>query len=346
MPELRSLNPYNHRFDHLNLGEVHEVHYAQGVIRNFGVSNQNPLTLDDTCTVEVEGGEYAGVPIVYHCRKDFFDAQVGTLQGNKSLNHAAWGFRAGHKVKVMFHKNQPVAVLGHNEAPVHYPGDPKAPWPCLDVFRLQWHRTIGTERTQFRGGKGTTDAWQNWFGFDAAWYSQHYRASTQEPWKGFCEAPVAPDGTLLDLPHRARHIFGMSELRWGTIVWYAGDWLIVVGPVAFIFMVFSLGMPAPMTGQILVQAAVWTPEREQEWLAVGKRKEEEAGAGGGIWPHLYTEIPYPHMVDQSKFSSLFMNRFSGPQEGQYKPKWIVSEFWTYDWDRLPTDPNTPNTPEG
>jgi hypothetical protein len=28
------------------------------------------------------------------------------------------------------------------------------------------------------------------------------------------------------------------------------------------------------------------------------------------------------------------------------PKWILSEFWTWDPDRQATDPTTPNTPAG
>ena len=336
-----SIDSLNHRIDHDTFEDVAKEHFKEGTIKDFGVKGTNPIELDGTCTVEVEGGNLTGVPIFYHCRKGWFDEKVGLLQGNHSLGHAAWGFRAGQKVVVAMRENQAVAVLGHNESPVYYQDDPKAPWPCLDIFRLQWHRTIGGSKP----GGGTASGWDAWFGFLSDWYTIHYRASTQEEWKPFCEPPVGPDGSLVQLPHRARHIYGMKEIRWGTIVWYTGDWLIVVGPVAYIFQVYSVGMPAPMTGAIKVLAAIWTPEREAQWLEVGARKEGEAG-GPGIWPHLMTDFPYPEMVEQSKFTKVIGDRFMGAVEGQWKPSWVVSEFWTYDWDRLPSVPGTPNTPAG
>jgi len=208
---------------------------------------------------------------------------------------------------------------------------------------VQWHRTIGTEDNS---DKPLPDGWGNWFKYQALWHCLHFRASTQELWKSLDAAPEAPDGAFVTLPHRAKHIFGMKELQWGTIVWYAGDWLILVGPIAYVITVFSLGMPYPVTQSLLIQAAVWTPERETEWIAVGAQKEAEAGSGG-IWPHLYTEIPYPYMQTQSTFTKSMSDIFVGfGSDPNYRAKWIVSEFWVYDWDRAASDQNTPNTPAG
>lgn len=344
--ERRSYSSVNHRIDHDQFEDVALVNYKEGVIKDFALSSTNPITPSGLVDVEIDegggGGLIEGLPIFYHCRKGYFDDKVGNLKANKSLEFAPWGFRVGDKVSCMFRENQPVAVLGHTETPVYYTGEAKAPWPCHDIIRLQWHRTIGTVGSP-SGAEGTQDWWKNWFRYQATWHCLHFRASTQELWKDFDIAPSV-NGEGVDLPHRARHIFGMKELRWGTIIWYSGDWLIVVGPIAYIFMVMSLGMPAPITGAMLVQAAVWTPEREEEWIAVGAQKEKEAGTGGGLWPHLYTEIPYPYMVSQSKLTDAITKKLVGVTA--YTPKWIVSEFWVYDPRREATDPTTPNTPAG
>lgn len=344
--ERRSYDASNHRIDHDQFEDVALVNYKEGTIKDFALSSTNPITPAGTVSVEVEGGgggQIDGLPIFYHCRKGWFDSKVGNLKANKSLEFAPWGFRVGDKVVCMFRENQPVAVLGHSETPVYFEDEEKAPWTCNDIIRLQWHRTIGTSGQTTDPKIPTQDWWKNWFRYQGTWHCLHFRASTQELWKDFDVAPTH-EGKGITLPHRARHIFGMKELRWGTIIWYSGDWLIVCGPIAYIFQVFSLGMPAPITGQMQVMAAVWTPEREEEWIAVGAAKEKEIGTGGGMWPHLYTEIPYPYMVTQAKFTDLLMKKLAGVTA--YTPKWIVSEFWAFDHRRAASDPNTPNTPAG
>ena len=47
----------------------------------------------------------SGVPIFYHCRPGYYDDQVATKRENKALNHSAWAFRAGQKVKVMMYED-------------------------------------------------------------------------------------------------------------------------------------------------------------------------------------------------------------------------------------------------
>jgi hypothetical protein len=343
-----SLNDREHRQDHENLGDVYQVYYKEGVLKDFGVSRTNLLTLDDTCTVEIDGGAVAGVPIFYHCRKGFYDDRVREKRESGALRHAAWGFRAGQKVKVMMYGEAPYAVIGHN-APAVY-GDPKAPRKCLDIFRLQWHRSIGSGRAPYRPPEiPVTDDWLNWFMFQEDWHSIHYRASTQEEYAAKDDPCIEPDGKLIKLPHRARHIFGMREQQYGTMVYYLGDWMVVVGPVAFFMMVYAIGMPAPITGSITVRAGVWTPERHELWMENARQKEKAYGGDGGHFNplnmDLLTGFPYVDTYYQAKFTKTFMDRFRLTGAGE-SPKWILSEFWTYDWDREATDPETPNTPNG
>jgi hypothetical protein len=338
-----------HRQDHENFGDVYKVHYKEGVIKDFGVKNTALFALDDTCTVEIDGGTVAGVPIFYHCRKGYYDDQVATKRENKALNHAAWAFRAGQKVKVMIYEDKPYAVIGHNEPPV-YGADLKAPRKCLDLFRFQWHRSIGSGRTTYRPPTlPVTPGWLNWFMFQEDWHSIVYQCTTQTEYAGKDDPPVEPNGDVAEFPHRAKHIFGMREQQFGTMVYYLGDWLINVGPVAYILGVYGIGMPAPITGSINIRAGVWTPEREEIWLENARQKEKAYGQGGGSFTPINTELltgyPYVNTYSQAKFTSLFMKRFAGIGGGE-SPKWILSQFWTYDWDREATDPDTPNTPAG
>jgi hypothetical protein len=347
---LRSLTTLNHRLDHDLFEDVGKVHYREGIIEDFGVSNTSLFTLDDTCTVNVEGyGSFRGVPIFYHCRPGYYDSTVGTKRDdNKGLHHSAWGFRAGQKVVVMMREEAPVAVLHHNERSTYKPDD-KAPWKCLDIFRFQWHRSIGSGRTTYRPPQlPVTPGWLNWFMFQEEWHSIHYRCTTQEEFSAIDEAPVEPDGDVVELPHRAKHIFGMREQQFGTMVYYLGDWMIVVGPVAYFLSVYGIGMPAPITGSVSIRAGIWTPERDAIWLENARLKEQVYGTGDG-WrafnTTLITDFPYVDTYHQAKFTATFMNRFYLTGGGM-APKWILTEFWLYDWDRVASIPGTPNTPAG
>lgn len=339
----------DHRQDHENFGDVYKVHYKEGIIKDFGISNTTLFALDDTCTVEIDGGPVSGVPIFYHCRKDYYDAQVSTKRENGALNHAAWAFRAGQKVKVMMYEDIPYAVIGHNEPPVYGP-DLKAPRKCLDIFRLQWHRSIGSGRTTYRPpDMPVTEGWLNWFMFQEEWHSIHYRATTQEEYVDKDDPPIEPNGDVAELPHRARHIFGMREQQFGTLVYYLGDWMVVVGPMAYFMMVYAIGMPAPITGSLTVYAGVWNPERHEIWMENARQKEEKYGEKDTHFAQLsmdlLTNYPYVDTYYQPKLTQVLMDRFRLTGAGE-SPKWILSEFWTYDWDREATDPTTPNTPEG
>jgi len=350
----RQLNPKEHRLDHEKFNDVYMAHFAEGEIVDFGLSNENPLTFDDTCKVRLtRGGLLEDVPIFYHCRDGYYDDDVSRARG-KAINHAAWGFRVGQKVKVMLEGAKPLCILGHNEAPVYYPsdGDPRAPRPCLDIFRLQWHKTIGTEGDLREPILPTEDWWLNWFRYSSTWYSAHYQATTQLQVTAVDEPYVEPNGMLIELPHRMRHIMGMVEKQIGTVVYYIGDWLIVIGPAAYIFQVYAIGMPGPLTGTVRVTGCVWTPEREEVWLAEAAAKEVAyQGTGSPFEPMPIDLLPqmwtYSYVKDQRIFTKTFHDRFVlTHDEPEWRPKWIVSEFWGYDWEREATDPNTPNTIDG
>jgi hypothetical protein len=60
---------------------------------------------------------------------------------------------------------------------------------------------------------------------------------------------------------------------------------------------------------------------------------------------ILTNFPYVNTYHQPKFTNLLQKRFYLTGAGE-SPKWILSEFWTWDPDRQATDPTTPNTPAG
>lgn len=328
--KVRQIGDRQYRHDFEDWGDVYKAPWREGTIVGFGLSSQNPLTFDDTVDVEVGGLKYYGLPLFYHCRPGFYGPEVSTLNPDgKSLNHAAWAFRVGHKVKVIYRESDPVAVLGHN--------DGKPPRKCLDIFRLQWHRHFGDVGETKPPIIPAEDWWLRWFKYSADWWYLHYRASTQEEYGTFNMLPEEPDGNPMILNCRQIHLFGKKEVRWGTVVYYAGDWLVTVGPASYIIQVQASGMPGPLTGQIVVQAAVWTPGLEEAAIENGLKKEHDYGSPGTfgmIWPKLLVDYPYPGFSVQTKFTRTFHDRFTGTHDDpRWRPKWITAQYWAYDWDR-------------
>ena len=185
--------------------------------------------------------------------------------------------------------------------------------------------------------------------FQEAWHSIHYRVTTQEEFTAVDDPPEEPDGGVAVLPHRAKHIFGMREQQYGTMVYYLGDWLLVVGPVALIIGCYGIGMPAPITGSISVRAGIWTPEREAIWLENARKKEERYGTGGGsfspIDTSLFTDFPYVDTYDQPKFTNLLQKRFYLTGAGRV-PQVDSDRVLALGLGPAGHVPGTPNTPAG
>jgi hypothetical protein len=141
MPDVKRQGDRNYRLDHDDLRDICRTGYAPGTIRDFGLLSTNPLTLDDTCTVEVDGGSYTGVPILYHCRPGHYDAATGVSRGNGALTRGAWAFKYGDQVKVLLRDGAPYMVMGHD--------DDQGPRRCADIFRARmfcydrnWHNWL------------------------------------------------------------------------------------------------------------------------------------------------------------------------------------------------------------
>lgn len=291
----------NYLLDHDVFGDVYHTTYKEGTIKYFGVTETDPFTLDDTCTVELQKDiSVSGVPIFYHCRKDHYDSTVRTLRANNALTGAARAFRVGQKVRVMMRDDAiPMYVVAHNQG--------KSPKDCLDLFRIR-----------FRG-------------WNRQWYEIHYCVSKQEEYCGLNQPCREPDGRELRLNKKQQRLFGFREVQGGTVIQYYGDWLIKVGPLMLIFQVGSLGLPGPMTGFVKILAGIWTPERENEAIAIGKEKEARLPKGVfGYLNPMDLEIPYPGMFRQTHFTKTLENRFRGYKYPQ--PRWIYTEFYAQDWD--------------
>ena len=287
--------------DHDTFGDVYRCTYKEGTITDFGVEKTDPFTLNDTCTVELQGGGIArNVPIFYHCRKGYYDDQVATLRLSGALRGGARAFRTGQKVQVMMYDDANAQfVMGHNEGT-----RPKA---CQDIFKMRF------------------------YGWEGRWHEIHYCVSQQKEYGGLDQAMAEPDGRPLKLTKKQRRLFGFREVQGGTVVQYYGDWLIVVGPLMLIFRVASVGMPGPNTGWVKIYAGIWTKEREEEAIAIGK--EKEAKLPTGIWGYMNPmdfEIDYPGTYLQTPFTNVLNARFKGYTLPQ--PRWIYTEFYTQDWE--------------
>lgn len=295
MIKVQQKSDRNYRLDHECLGDLYRTTYQEGTIKDFGVEQTDPFTLDDTCTVEGK----AGVPILYHCKKDHYDSTVATKRGNNALKGAARAFRVNQKVAVLLEAGTPKFVARHQEG--------KRPKKCLDIFKMRIREYSGL------------------------WHEIHYLVSDPKEYGPMDAACKEPDGQDLKLNEKQTRLFGFRECQRGTIVQFYGDWLIKVGPLMVIFRVSSLGLPGPMTGWIKILAGIWTKEREQQTIAIGKQKEGMLPKGPfSQFDPMSIEIPYPGTYNQTALGKVFNDRFKGYTYPQ--PRWIYSEFYSHNWD--------------
>ncbi|MEW6385905.1 MAG: hypothetical protein AB1491_00090 [Thermodesulfobacteriota bacterium] len=298
----------DYRLDHDELGDVYRTTYKEGTIKDFGYEKTDPFTLNDTCEVE---GEVSGknIPILYHCKKDHYDATVATKRGNNALKGAARAFRTGQKVKVLLESGTPKFVVGHQEG--------KRPKRCLDIFKMKVFQYATGAMTSPTPGKP---------------HEIHYLVSDPKEYGPMDAACKEPDGQDLKLNEKQRRLFGFREFQLGTIVNFYGDWLIKVGPLMVIFRVGSVGLPGPMTSWIKILAGIWTEEREAQAIAIGKQKEgfiPKTIFATGYDPMNF-EIDYPGTYYQTALSKVFNDRFKGWTYPQ--PRWIYTEFYSHNWD--------------
>jgi len=379
---------HNYRLDHPDFGDVYETTFARGVIRDFGIDKESPndLILDDTCTVEVEEGEFKGVPFFYHCRNkpappppppppeipeewkwayDMIPSSAGaeseedgasSLQENHSLKRGAWAFRVGDIVKVMLQQKRPVYVMGHLGRPSIGDDLPQAgampPQKCCNIFQIKTYDWSGF---RFWGPsvkpQGKTQGFicslrKTYGNFDENPLKDQYNKDLK---LNFTEGDRGPDREGVFFPGRAYRLFGYREFQRGAMILFYGDWLIIVGPVMFIFQVKSIGMPGPTTANIDMLAAIYTPELEAAAKEMGRTKEallNQLPVLGGGQPHFgpyffenykYWNLSGPRgsrFAKQRSFSNYLLGYYkrkgTGVQDafGGDTPRWVYTEIFT------------------
>ena len=301
--ETKRLSERNYRKNHKNFGEVQRTTFTKGKILDFGVEKENPIILADTAKVELEGGGATNyVPIFYHCKEDFYIQECAELNAdNGSLKCGAMAFEPDMEVKVMMHEASPVAIIGHAD---------QTPRRCLDVIKFDLYGYAGVFTTQ-RGPKMT----------------YHFRNSDQSLMCGMNQECLDPDGKDLNCTKKAIRLCGSREIQFGTVVYYMGDWLIELGPIFYLFMVYALGMPAPYTGQLWMSAAPASKELKDKTIEAGKVKETR------LPDRLFSPMPpqemYPEFVVQTQFTNSLSEFFLGWKPNS--PRWVHSELYAQEW---------------
>jgi hypothetical protein len=294
--EARRFADKNYRQDHENFGEVYAVTYKTGEILRTHASQKNPLTPSDTFDLKVDEGEAANVPVFYHCKEGYYSDNSGELLPNGALRHGSLAFDPEeHEVKVMFKDNKPKYVIGHKD------GKPRH---CLNLFKFQI---------------------QDW-----AWQQSQYSylCTEQELYTDLGEPIRDKKGKEIKFEKEAIKLAGSSELRLFTSMYYMGDWLIHVGPMLFIWSVYAIGLPLPMTGDIFIQAAPFSKELKEQAIAEGKVKDAS-------YSNLVTFLNpinrnYTGFTLQTKFTNLIRKQFQGWKNPQ--PRWIFAKFFSQTWD--------------
>ena len=174
MVDYRELESGSLRIDHENVGEVSRTSFAYGKITEFNFEKLNPITPDDTCTVEIEGGgTKSGIPIFYHCKKDFYFEDDPVITEAKGLKGAAWAFKIDQRVKVMLVDQEPVAVLTHYDYPrychnnIYVKVKPYYSASHEAYFDLQKQKTVSA------GDRETTEYPEKIRGFHGYWQEEY-----------------------------------------------------------------------------------------------------------------------------------------------------------------------------
>ncbi len=327
----------NYRLDHPDFQDVHETTFAKGVIKDFGLAKENPIILDETCTVEVGGSEFEDVPFFYHCRQgapetapapepielppgwewinDLIPSEesqeqenddgANNLEDNGALKRGARGFWKGQEVKVLLQEGQPKYVVGHMDHPHR----------CHNIFQV---------RTR------------DWFGNNSI---QGFMCSLRRTYGNFNESQLKDQYNKdlnLKLTNKAYRLFGYREFQRGTVILFYGDWLIKMGPVMFILQVVSVGWPGPTTRDVVMLAALYDKDLEQQTIATGKKKETMyppvigGGYGTGQGPHPFESVKYKDFVKQTDFSKYMLGYYQGVTGafGGDTPRWVYTEIYT------------------
>jgi|GEM_PF-6897924 len=236
--DVYEVEPHSYRRNHLNLGEVAQTSYEVAKIKDFGVKNNNPLKLDGTCTIELEGGgTVGGVDIFYHCKKGLYIDQDPDQEDNGSLKHGAMAFKPDKEVKVLLVNNRPECVIAHADRKTR---------PCVNFFKIK-----------FRGWEGQ-------------WHEVIYDYENV--------AEVSSPSQDLKLTHKGERIMGSREIQFATTMYYNGDFMFHLGPLLFVLCVRSVGMPAPITIGTILYAAPYSKELEDSTRAIGKERDKKLSA--------------------------------------------------------------------
>lgn len=295
--EPRRFSPKNYRLDHEDFGEVHKVTYKTGELLGSNHSSLDPFTPSDTFDVKVDEGEFKDVPVFYHCKEGYYSDKSGEILPNGALRHGSLAFDPEkHKVKIMFKDSQPEYIIGHED------GKPRH---CLNLFKFQI---------------------QDW----AQQQSQYsYLCTDQELYSDLGKPILDKKGKQIEFGEEAIMLAGHAEIKLFTSTYYMGDWLIILGPMMFIWSVYAVCMPLPFTGDILVQAAPYSKELKEQTIAEGANKEKNySNLPSFVNPTGWNRI-YPGFTMQTKFTNLLRNQFQGWKNPQ--PRWIFCKFFAQTW---------------
>jgi hypothetical protein len=308
--KVRKFDDRNFRIDHENFGEVNEVVYEKCEVKAFGMEKTDPLTLDDTMKVKLGGHSYDKVPIFYHCKESYYIKDTGKLNpATQSLKYGALAFGPDLDVKVMMKANVPKFVIGHAD---------NTPRRCLNYVKMVV-RTYSFDPNVFSTAPGVE-------------FVLHLRFVEQDVVCGKNVPCHDQAGKDLNCTKKATLICGHSEYKFGTIVFYQGDWLIELGPVMLIFMVESIGMPGPATRSLDIMAAPYDKDLKDRTIQAGKQKEEmikNSQSSGGLWNPIPAQTYYPEFYRQTQISDALWDIFGA--WSQDPPRWIYSEFFAQDW---------------
>ena len=311
-----------HRINHPAFRDIYNVTYAKGVITEFEVEDTaETLVVEsvfagtgvfpfitweftDRVKLDISGDEW--IPLFYHCKLHCYDEDIVSLRGNKALKGSAYAFEIDDEVTVLLEEGVPKYVIGLFEV-----DDENGPRMCAQYFKLSIgnhviysnHRTkedsINTIPIDHYGDEPNCDqcgSISNW----------NYKETDETHY------PSEPHDHY----------------------WYYFDYLVKVGPVLYIFLIFGKrvvhypgylyesGTPV----ELRVFSGVWSEELEAKCRAAQLPANKFFDAGEGYYSYdepMQNRFPglsslYPsEMKEQIYYSAYNSDRYPTPVFGMF-----------------------------
>lgn len=236
---------YNLRVNHPNFESVYNTTYKHGKISEFRVVSTDPYLCDDFCKVKIEKGEKTGfLPFYYQQKPLHWDRVVAPARtagdwhddwkrgdpvefARASIQQACLSFRGDDDVIVMFNKDEPFAVIGHND---------RYPRIGEDVLRIYSPHKRFDEFETYWSCQNTDEFDNVYSGIEVPELPVECELISSKS-DSITESQTWIDvGSVCDTGPSDPHVTYIATMSWDCNLY---TWVASVGPVAYVISILS-----------------------------------------------------------------------------------------------------------